>query len=142
MTKLARLSKVFLIFWLVSLATNLTMEVLVPTPEKAAIVEEHGWGYYYTVQVRGIVLFYAIFSLAGSYVFVTQSYRTRMMGLLSTALGYFFEFAFMRPDWVRALLALQLSPALFFTLLVTTFYWYIAWGLPTYVTHRWFRGIP
>lgn len=142
MTKLARLLKVFTIFWLVSLATNLTMEILVPTPEKAAIVEEHGWGYYYTVQVRGIVLFYALFSLAGSYIFVTYSYRTRMMGLLSATLGYVFEFAFMRPDWVRAIMALRLNPELFFTLLVTTFYWYIAWGLPTYVTHRWFRGIP
>lgn len=142
MKRLTRLAKVFTIFLVASLATNLTMEITVPTPEKAALVAERGWGHYYTHQLRGLVFFNVLFSLAGSAVFIAGSYRTLEMGALSTVLGFAFESAFMRPDWVLALTALRVIPGVFAALVVSPFYWFIAWGFPAYVTHRFFGGIP
>jgi len=101
--------RAYLIFLLCSLAINVSMEILVPTPEREKIVVEHGWGYLMTYQVRGLAIFYMMFSLPGSVIFLRMRYGSLRMGELSLAVGFFLEFAAMRPKWVMDIMALRIG---------------------------------
>lgn len=120
--RLLKFLKIYLAFILFALLVNLSMEILIPTPEEK--------------QVLGIVMFYMLFSITGSLVFLFKGYRPLKMGLLSFVLGFFFEFAFMRPDWVLKIYSLEVGGDVFGAVIVSAVYWFIAWGIPSYFLHR------
>lgn len=140
-SRLAKFVKVYVVFMLSSLLANVAMEIVVPTPEKGRIVAEHGWGHYLAVNVRGVVVFYAVFSLVGSTIYFDSNLRSVEMGFSSLVLGFVLEFAFMRPEWVVNTMALQLKPGDIIAILVSAFYWYVAWGLPSYLIMRYLMGL-
>ena len=104
------------------LLVNLSMELLIPTPEEKNAI--------------GIIIFYLIFSLPGAALLLYKKCRPLMMGILSLALGFFFEFAFMKPDWVMQLYALRFTGDALGAVVVSAFYWFIAWGAPAYLHGR------
>lgn len=131
-----------MIFLIASFVINLTMKVVITAPEKMVFVEEHAAGYYYTNTTRGIVVFYAFYSVFGSLVFITTSYRTIKMGVLSMFLGFFLDFALMKPGWVLDFAYLQVIPGSVLAFAVSILSWFVSWAAPTYITHKCFGGIP
>jgi hypothetical protein len=140
-TRLFKFGKIFLVFMLTALVTNVVMEIVIPTPEKGRIISKHGWGHYLIVDVRGIVLFFVLFSLTGSVIYNTTSLMSADMGVASLVIGFLLEFAFMRPDWVLHVLTLKPRPGDLVAIIVSMFYWYIAWGLPSYIVWRLLMGL-
>jgi hypothetical protein len=120
--RLVRFVKIYLVFILFALLVNLSMELLIPTPEEK--------------QATGIIMFYMIFNLFGSLIYHLKSYRPFKMGLLSLLIGFILEFSFMRPDWVLKIYAFSIGGDVIGAVIVTSFYWFIAWGIPSYVLHR------
>lgn len=121
---LIRFLKAYCVFLLFALLVNLSMEMLIPTPESAS--KEAG----------GIAMFYAIFSLFWSAAFLLSRWDAARMGLLSLAAGFILEFAAMRPDWVMKIYSLSAGPAEIGAVLVSALYWFMAWGVPAYVLGR------
>ena len=119
-----RFLKVYAIFLIIALLINLSMEMLIPTPESAS--KEAG----------GIVMFYLMFSVFGSAAFLLTRWNAVRMGLLSLAVGFLLEFAAMRPDWVMKIYALSAGPAEIVAVLVSALYWFIPWGVPAYILRR------
>ena len=140
-TRLFKFGKIFLVFMLTALVTNVVMEIVIPTPEKGRIISKHGWGHYLIVNVRGIVLFFVLFSLTGSVIYNTTSLMSADMGVASLVIGFLLEFAFMRPDWVLHVLTLKPRTGDLVAIIVSMFYWYIAWGLPSYLVWRLLMGL-
>ncbi len=140
-TRLVKFAKVYLVFMLSAILVNVAMEIAIPTPEKAMIIAEHGWDHYMAVNVRGIILFYAIFSLVGGVIYISTNLRSVEMGASSLVIGFVLEFAFMRPGWVLRILALRVAPADVVAVIVSVFYWYVAWGLPSYLIQRYLMGL-
>ena len=134
--RLAGLMKIYVVFMLSALLVNVALEIVVPTPEKGRVIAEHGWGHYLAVNVRGIVLFYAVFNLVGSTIYYDTNMRSVEMGLASLVLGFFLEFAFMKPDWVLHILAMKPGPVDVVAFMVSILIWYAAWGLPSYMIQR------
>jgi len=120
--KLFRFLKVYAVFMAVALVINLPMEMLIPTPE-----EKHA---------SGIIIFYSLFNLAGSAVFLFKNYKHLMMGLLSFILGFVFEFTFMRPDWVMNIYAFNITGEIILTVIISAVYWFIPWGVPAYIIKK------
>jgi len=112
--QLVKFLKIYGVFLLFALTISLSLELLIPVPEEKVVL--------------GIILFYALFDIPGSLVFYFKKYRARRMGALSAVLGMIFEFTFMRPDWV---VNFNIGGAL-----VSTGYWFIAWGAPALVLHK------
>ena len=135
--KVTKFLKIFLVFLLFALATNLVMEIFVPTPEREEIVAEHGWAYMVQSKVTGLTIFYAMFSFVGGVIFLSKSYKPLIMGLLSFVVGFVFEFAFMNPEWVQKISVLQVGGDVVVAVIVSAFYWFIPWGVPSYIFHRW-----
>ena len=135
--KVTKFLKIFLVFLLFALATNLVMEILVPTPEREKIVAEHGVAYMVQSKVVGLTFFYGLFSFVGGVVFLFKSYKPLIMGFLSFVVGFVFEFAFMNPEWVQKISALQVGGDVVVAVIVSAFYWFIPWGVPSYIFHRW-----
>lgn len=107
--KVTKFLKIFLVFLLFALATNLSMEILVPTPEREKIVAEHGWAYMVQSKVTGLTIFYGIFSFVGGVVFLSKSYKPLIMGFLSFVVGFVLEFAFMNPSGFRTFTLFKLE---------------------------------
>ena len=120
--KAVKFLKIYLVFMAVALAINLSMEMLIPTPE-----EKHA---------SGIIMFYSLFSVAGSAIFLFKDYRPVIMGMLSFILGFIFEFTFMRPDWVMKIYALQIGGGEIVAVFVSAIYWFIPWGVPAYIIKK------
>ncbi|MDH5437595.1 MAG: hypothetical protein OEX76_01695 [Candidatus Bathyarchaeota archaeon] len=135
--KVTKFLKIFVVFLLFALATNLVMEIFVPTPEREKIVAEHGWAYMVQSKVTGLTFFYGIFSFVGGVVFLSKSYKPLIMGFLSFVVGFVFEFAFMNPEWVQKIYSLQVGADVVVAVIVSAFYWFIPWGVPSYIFHRW-----
>ena len=114
--------KVYSVFILFALLVNVSMEMLIPTPEEK--------------QLTGIVLFYLMFSFFGSAVYLLKKYRALAMGLLSLVIGFVLEFAFMRPEWVLNIYAVTISGDVVGAVVVSALYWFVAWGIPSYILHR------
>jgi hypothetical protein len=91
-TRLIKFVKVYLVFILSAVLVNVAMEIAVPTPEKARVIAEHGWGHYLTVNVRGIILFYALFNLVGGVIYNSTNLRSVEMGASSLVVGFVLEF--------------------------------------------------
>ena len=139
--RLVKFVKVCLVFVLLAVLTNVAMEITVPTPETAGVVAEHGWSHYLTVNVRSLILFYALYNLIGGVIYNSTNLRSVEMGVFSLAVGFALEFAFRKPDWVHHILALQPTPGDFVGVVVSMFYWYIAWGLPSYLIGRYLLSL-
>jgi len=140
-TRLVKFGKVYLVFILSAILVNVAMEIAVPTPEKARVIAEHGWGHYLSVNVRGLILFYALFNLIGGVIYISTNLRSVEMGVSSLVVGFVLEFALMRPDWVLHILALRVAPADVVAVIVSMFYWYVAWGLPSYLIQRYLMSL-
>ena len=120
--KFIRFIKIYLVFMAIVLAINLSMEMLIPTPE-----EKHA---------SGIIIFYSLFSIAGSAILLFKDYKPAMMGMLSFVLGFIFEFTFMRPDWVQNIYAFRITGEVILTVVISAIYWFIPWGVPTYIIKK------
>jgi hypothetical protein len=114
--------KVYAVFILFSMLVNLSMELLIPTPEEK--------------QATGIIIFYTIFSFFGSMIYLFRKYRPVRMGLLSLLIGFLLEFALMRPAWVMNIYGLSITGDVIGAVLVSSLYWFIAWGIPSYALHQ------
>jgi hypothetical protein len=114
--------KIYAVFMVFVLVVNLSMEVFIPTPEEKNVI--------------AIIIFYLIFNLFGSLIFFLKSYKPEIMGGLSFVIGFVLEFAFMRPDWVNKIYALEISIGIFIAVVISAIYWIIAWGIPAYVLDR------
>jgi len=118
--------KIYAVFFLFALLINLTMEIvmkiIVNIPE--------------SLDISGIIIFFSIFSFFGALIFIFKSYRPKKMGLCSLVLGFVLEFSFMKPDWVQNIYALKIGGDVIVAIIVTSFYWFIAWGIPSYVIHK------
>jgi hypothetical protein len=77
-----------------------------------------------------------IFNLVGSVILLIKNYEAKVMGALSLLIGFIFEFSFMRPDWVQNVYALNIEAGVLGAVIVSAFYWFIPWGLPSYVIHK------
>jgi len=119
----AKFAKTYLVFFASSLLINVSMEALL-CPENLAIVNQ-------------IIIFYILFSLLGALVFLRKSCGPRGMGVLSFIFGFIFEFTFMLPDWVRNVYALKINMDTAAAVVVSAFYWFLAWAAPSFVIHRW-----
>jgi hypothetical protein len=140
-SRLVKFVKVYLVFVLLAVLTNVAMEIAIPTPEKVGVIAEHGWGHYLAVNVRGLILFYALFNLIGGVIYNSTNLRSVEMGVSSLVIGFLLEFAFRRPDWVLHILALQPTPGDFVAVVVSMFYWYVSWGLPSYLIGRYLLSL-
>lgn len=120
--KLARFVKIYFVFILVALIINLTMEMTIPTPEEKNAV--------------GIAMFYLLFSLPGSLIFLFKNYRPLIMGMLSFVIGFLMEFAFMRPDWVMKIYSLNVGLGEIVAVIVSAVYWFIPWGIPAFILQK------
>ena len=140
-SRLVKFVKVCLVFVLLAVLTNVAMEITVLTPETAGVVAEHGWGHYLTVNVKSLILFYALFNLIGGVIYNSTNLRSVEMGVFSLAVGFALEFAFRKPDWVHHILALQPTPRDLLAIVVSMFYWYISWGLPSFLIGRYLLSL-
>jgi hypothetical protein len=120
--KLITFLKIYAVFILVALLINLTMEMTIPTPEEKDAV--------------GIAFFYLLFSLPGSLIFLFKKYRPLIMGLLSFVIGFLMEFTFMRPEWVMKIYSLQVTGDVIGAVIISAIYWFIPWGIPSFVLRR------
>ncbi len=120
--KLVKFLKIYFVFILVALLINLTMEMTIPTPEEKNAI--------------GIAMFYLLFSLPGSLVFLFKIYRPLIMGLLSFVIGFLMEFSFMRPEWVMKIYSLTVGPGEIVAVIVSAVYWFIPWGVSAFILQR------
>lgn len=131
--KFTKFLKIYLVFLLVALAVNLTLELIVPTPEKAKIVSEYGLNYFLTHHARRIIIFYLGFSAIGALILLYKKYSFLKMGFLSFIIGFIFEFTFMQPDWVQNIYALEISGAVIATVIISALYWFVPWSVPVLI---------
>jgi hypothetical protein len=120
--KLLKFLKIYIAFFLVAMLINLTMELTIPTPEEK--------------NAFAIVFFYMLFSLPGSLIFLFKNYKPQIMGLFSLAIGFFFEFAFMRPDWVMKIYSLTAGLDVIGSVVISAIYWFIPWSVPAFILQK------
>ena len=114
---------------------NLSMEVIFG-PENRQALLEYGWRYLIQHRLIGILTFYSIFNLAGTMILLKKGYGSQEMGILSLIIGFIFEFLWMRPDWVQDLSSLRITGGVVVAVIVSAFYWFAAWGVPSRFLHR------
>mgnify|MGYP000023412413 CR=1 FL=1 len=119
--------KIYALFFLFALSINLSLEIVLRLilwiPE--------------ALDIRGIIIFFSIFSFFGTLIFFYKSYRPRKMGLLSLVFGQICEFTFMKPEWVQNFYALEISmDAIMPFILSSIIYWFPAWFIPSYIIHK------
>lgn len=119
--KLLKFLKIYVVFFMVAMLINLTMELVIPTPEEK--------------NASAIVFFYMLFSLPGALIFLFKNYKPQIMGLLSLVIGFFFEFAFMRPDWVMNIYALNIGASIG-AVIISAIYWFIPWSVPAFLLQK------
>jgi len=123
--------KIYSIFILFAILVNVSLEIIgaillkIPMPENNPITA-----------IAGIVTFYLIFSFLGALIFLFKNYKARKMGLLSLIIGFVLEFTFMRPEWVQNIYAFKIGGDVIVAIIATSFYWFIAWGIPSYIIHK------
>jgi hypothetical protein len=139
--RLVKFVKVNLVFVLLAVLTNVAMEIAIPTLEKAGVVVEHGWGQSLAVDVGGLILFCALFNLIGGVIYNSTNLRSVEMGVFSLGVGLILEFAFMRPDWALQILALRPTLRDLLAVVVSMLYWYISWGLPSFLIGRYLLSL-
>ncbi len=117
--------KIYLVFMAFALLINLSMEMLIPTPEEK--------------DASGIITFYMVFNLVGSVILLVKNYEPKLMGMFSLFIGFVFEFAFMRPDWVQNIYALNIEVGVIIAVIISAIYWFVPWGIPSYIAHRYIK---
>jgi hypothetical protein len=100
-------------------------------PENRQTLFEYGWRYLIQHRLFGILTFYSIFNLAGTMILLKRGYGSQEMGILSLIIGFIFEFLWMRPDWVQDLSSLRITGGVVVAVIVSAFYWFAAWGVPS-----------
>ena len=132
--------KIYLTFLSLSLLINLLLLEIIfgstAIPEYKEEIEQKGWWRFFCEMLLGVSIFYALFSLAGSLVFIKERYEPKKMGLLSVALGLLLEFAFMRPDWVQNIYALRIGGSEAVAVILSSLYWFIPWSVPSYLLNE------
>ena len=126
---ISKFLKIYALFFLFALLINLSLEIVLRLilwiPE--------------ALDIRGIIIFFSIFSFFGTLIFFYKSYRPRKMGLLSLVFGQICEFTFMKPEWVQNFYALEISmDAIIPFILSSIIYWFPAWFIPSYIIHKYF----
>jgi len=124
--------KIYALFFLFALSINLSLEIVLRLilwiPE--------------ALDIRGIIIFFSIFSFFGTLIFFYKSYRPRKMGLLSLVFGQICEFTFMKPEWVQDFYALEISmDAIIPFILSSIIYWFPAWFIPSYIIHKYYHRL-
>lgn len=127
--------KIYVVFISFVLVVNLSMELLF-SPENRKIIADYGWSYFVQHQLMGIIVFFALFSCVGAFLYLKTSYEPKRMGLLSFIVGFVLEFAFMRPDWVQNIYAVNIGGDVIVALIVSSLYWFVTWGAPSYIIHK------
>jgi len=135
MKKLLKFLKTFAIFFIAPMLINMSMEMALG-PENREMIATQGLAQFMSTKFVGISSFYAIFGLLGAGVYLKKGYHFKTMGKASLALGFIFEFLFMRPSWVRGILSLRINGGVIVAVIVSAFYWWIVWGLPSYVIQK------
>ena len=148
--KVFRFLKIYLVFWVFAVIVSVViMEILLGSliiPERQEFVAEHGMMRYSFEMMFGTTLFYAIFSFFGSLIFHLKKYDYKKMGLLSLFLGFILEFTVLQPSipegkgsgasWVQGWRSLEITGETIAGTIISAFYWFIAWGIPSYIIHR------
>jgi hypothetical protein len=127
--------RIYFIFIAFVLVINLSMELLI-SPENHKIIAEYGWMYFLQNQLISIILFFSLFSLVGTIIFLKTKYNTKKMGSLSLIAGFILEFALIKPDWVQNIYAFRIWGEVIGAILVSSFYWFVAWGIPSYIFNK------
>ena len=130
--------KTICIFVLVGVSLAMFIEVIcVPV----ALEDVSYYEYIVNHMWAGALFFWILFCLLGSGIFLKKERDPKIIGVYSWVLGYLFEFTWMRPNWVQAILG-EIEMwyfELFAAILVTSFTWFMVWALPTYVIGRFKR---
>jgi len=132
---LLRFVRTYLVFMVFAVLLNLSMEVVFG-PENRQALLEYGWLYLVQYRLLAILQFYLVFNLVGTLIFLRSGFGSRRMGILSWVVGFVLELAVMRPDWVLDIYALRVSGGLLVTVLISSFYWFAAWGVPSRFVSR------
>jgi len=135
MRSVVKFLQVYIVFVAFVLLVNLSLELLV-SPENRKIIEEHGWTYFLQHQLVGIIIFFLIFSFVGAAIFLKTSYNPRKMGILSFIIGFVLEFTIMKPEWVQNIFALKIGGDVIGAIIVSSLYWFITWGAPSYIFNK------
>jgi cytochrome bd-type quinol oxidase subunit 2 len=133
--KVAKLARIYPVFLLPPLTLNMAGELAI-SPTNRELIRENGWADFAAEHLVGIVIFFALISLVGSILLLKKKYRAKRMGLISLAVGFFLEFALMRPEWVESIYDLTITGSVIGALIVSSLYWFILWGIPAYLAHR------
>ena len=134
--KISKFLKIYIVFLAFVLLVNLSLELIVPTPEREVVIAEHGLEYFIKDKIKVLIIFYAIFNFVGSMIFFFKNYKWRKMGLLSFIVGFILEFLLMKPDWVQNIYSLSISFDVITAVVVSALYWFGAWGAPAYILHK------
>lgn len=127
---------IYIVFLLFVLVVNLTLEIITPTPERAAVIAECGWECFLKEKIKGVVIFYVIFNFIGSVIFLLKNYKWKKMGQLSFIIGFILEFLLMRPDWVQNIFSFNITFSVITAVIISSLYWFGAWGAPAYLLHK------
>ena len=132
--------KVYLIFALVAVSVNVMfMELIIApliAPEHQKIIAEYGWEYFISNIIFGATILFMLLSLVGTVLFLKTNYTAKRMGILSIICGFALEFAFMQPEWAQDILSLSITGDAIGAVIVSSLYWFIPWGIPTYILHK------
>jgi len=148
--KIIQFLKIYLVFWLFAVTVSVViMEILIGSilvPERQEFAVEHGMINYSFEVLFGTTIFYTIFSFFGALIFYFKNYSYKKMGILSLLLGFILEFTILQPNipegegsgasWVQGWYNLNITGETIVGTLISAVYWFIGWGLPSYVIHK------
>ncbi|MBU7030470.1 MAG: hypothetical protein HXS48_26295 [Theionarchaea archaeon] len=129
--------KTYLVFTTITLLVVIPLE-LIFSPHHRRTIAEYGLGYFIRHSLVGMVILFAVVSLIGMVILLKKEYTPVRMGVLSLILGFAIEFLFMRPDWVQAVVTFKIGGGTIVAVLISAFYWFAVWGIPSYVIYRYF----
>ena len=142
--------KIYLVFWLFAVVISVViMEIIIGSlivPERQEFASEHGITAYTFEVFFGTTIFYTIFSFFGALIFYFKNYSYKKIGILSLLLGFILEFTILQPNipegegsgasWVQGWYNLNINGETIVGTLISAVYWFIGWGLPSYVIHK------
>ena len=142
--------KIYMVFWLFAAAISVViMEIIIGSlivPERQEFASERGITAYTFEVFFGTTIFYTIFSFFGALIFYFKNYSYKKIGILSLLLGFILEFTILQPNipegegsgasWVQGWYNLNINGETIVGTLISAVYWFIGWGLPSYVIHK------
>lgn len=133
--------KPYLVFTTITLLVVIPLE-LIFSPHHRKTIAEYGLSYFIRHSLVGMVILFALISLIGVVVLLKKKYTPVRMGVLSLILGFAIEFLFMKPDWVQAIVTFKIGGGTIVAVLISAFYWFAVWGIPSYVIYKYFVQEP